>query len=81
MQYAIIKEGIIENVMVLYPSNAADFPEAVFCGELPVMIGDTYDGEQFYRNSEQVVVPQLRSSEEMEDMRAALEVLGVTVNG
>ena len=81
MQYAIIKEGIIENVMVLYPSNAADFPEAVFCGELPVMIGDTYDGEQFYRNSEQVVVPQLRSSEEREDMQAALEVLGVTVNG
>lgn len=81
MQYAIIEEGIVENVMVLYPSNAADFPEAVFCGELPVMIGDTYDGEQFYRNSEQVVVPQLRSSEEMEDMQAALEVLGVTVNG
>lgn len=81
MQYAIIEEGIVENVMVLYPSNAADFPEAVFCGELPVMIGDTYDGERFYRNSEQVVVPQLRSSEEMEDMQAALEVLGVTVNG
>ena len=81
MQYAIIEEGIVENVMVLYPSNAADFPEAVFCGELPVMIGDTYNGEQFYRNSEQVVVPQLRSSEEREDMQAALEVLGVTVNG
>ena len=81
MQYAIIEEGIVENVMVLYPSNAADFPEAVFCGELPVMIGDTYNGEQFYHNSEQVVVPQLRSSEEREDMQAALEVLGVTVNG
>ena len=81
MNYVIVEEGIIENVMVLYPSNAADFPEAVFCGELPVMIGDTYDGEHFYRNSEQVVVPQLRSSEEREDMQAALEVLGVTVNG
>lgn len=77
MQYANIEEGIVENVMVLYPSNASDFPTAVPCGDVPVAIGDTYDGEHFYRAGERVLTPLEQARKDAEDMQAALAVLGI----
>lgn len=77
MRYAIIEDGTVSNVIVLYPNNATDFPDAVPCGELPVMIGDTYDGEHFYRNGEQVITPQENALNDVKDMQAALALLGV----
>ena len=47
--YALVENGVVTNVMVLYPPSAAEFEGAVPCGDLPVAVGDTWDGEHFYR--------------------------------
>ena len=54
MKYALIENGIVINTVVLLPYNAKDFPNAIDTGERPVQIGDTYDGERFYRNGKEV---------------------------
>ena len=77
MRYAIITDGVVTNVIVLYPGNAGDFPDAVPCGDVPVAIGDTLDGEHFYRGGERVLTPLEQARKDAEDMEAALEVLGI----
>lgn len=54
MKYALIENGIVTNTIALLSYNAQDFPEAVDLGERPVQIGDSYDGEKFYRNGKEV---------------------------
>jgi len=55
MTYAIVQDGIVTNVIELLPGNASDFPEAVPIGEVPAGIGDTYDGNRFYRDGQPVL--------------------------
>lgn len=57
MKYALIKNGVVNNTIVLLPYNAKDFPDAVDMGERPVQIGDIFDGEKFYRNGKEVHTP------------------------
>jgi len=75
--YALVENGVVTNVMVLYPPSAAEFEGAVPCGEIPVAIGDTYDGEHFYRAGECVLTALEQARKDAEDMAAALELLGV----
>jgi len=75
--YALVENGVVTNVMVLYPPNAAEFEGAVPCGDLPVAIGDTYDGEHFYRGGVQVLSALEQAQQEAADMQAALELLGI----
>lgn len=75
--YALVENGMVTNVMVLYPPSAAEFEGAVPCGEIPVAIGDTYDGEHFYRGGERVLTALEQAQKDAEDMQAALELLGV----
>lgn len=77
MNYAVVENGTVTNIIWLYSGNASDFPVAVPCGELPVAIGDTYDGEHFYRAGEQVLTPLEQAQKDAEDMQAALELLGI----
>ncbi len=42
MNYALIENGIVTNLIWLHPGNAADFPGAVPLGDIPAAIGDTY---------------------------------------
>lgn len=77
MRYAIITDGVVTNIIWLYSANAEDFPSAVPCGELPVAIGDTYDGEHFYRAGERVLTALEQAQKDAEDMQAALALLGV----
>ena len=81
MRYAIITGGVVTNVIILDPGNAGDFPDAVRCGDVPVAIGDTYDGQDFYRDGIKVVSALAKAQQEAEDMQAALAELGVTVDG
>ena len=57
MNYAWIEDGIVTNVIWLYPGNEADFPSAVPMGEKQIAIGDTYVDGVFYRNGERVLSP------------------------
>lgn len=54
MKYALIENGVVTNTIALLPYNAADFPNAVNTKDRPVQIGDTYDGERFFRNGKEV---------------------------
>lgn len=81
MNYAVMEDGVVTNIIVLSPSNAVDFPEAVPCWDIPVAIGDTYDGEHFYRGEERVLTYAEQAWRQLEDMQAALAELGVTVDG
>lgn len=77
MRYAIITDGVVTNVIILYPGNAADFQDAVPCGDAPVAIGDTWDGQDFYREGARVLSPVEQARKDAEDMEAALRLLGV----
>ena len=54
MKYALIENGIVTNTIALLPYNAQDFPNAVDTKDRPVQIGDTFDGEKFYREGKEV---------------------------
>lgn len=80
MRYAVIEDGAVVNVIILYPGGAKSFPTAVPCGDVPVAIGDTYDGQDFYRDGARVLSPVEQARKDAEDMQAALELLGVGNN-
>lgn len=77
MNYAVVENGTVTNIIWLYPGNASDFPDAVPCGDLPVAIGDTYDGEHFFRDGERVLTALEQAQKDAEDMQAAIALLGV----
>lgn len=77
MNYALIENGVVTNIIWLYSGNAGDFPSAVPCGDVPVAIDDTWDGEHFYREGARVLSPVEQARKDAEDMQAALEVLGI----
>lgn len=80
MNYAVVENGTVTNIIWLYPANASDFPDAVPSGDLPVAIGDTYDGEHFFRDGERVLTALEQAQKDAEDMQAALALLGVGNN-
>lgn len=69
MRYAIVENGIVTNIIWKYPTT--EIENSIPCEDIPVAIGDTYTDGKFYRDGVQVLSP-------LEDMEAALEVLGVT---
>ena len=80
MNYALIVDGVVENLIWLYPGNTDDFPEAIPTGDVPVAIGDAYADGVFYRNGERVLTREEQLQAEAADMKAALALLGVTDN-
>ena len=81
MNYALIENGVVTNLIWLYPANAAEFPGAVPLGGVPAAIGDAWDGECFCRNGERVLTPAQRAADDARDMRNALSLLGVSLEG
>ena len=78
MNYAIVEDGTVVNVIWLLPANAAEFPHAVPLGGVPAAIGDTWDGAQFLRDGQPVLTASQQAAADAQDMRAALSLLGVT---
>ena len=56
MNYALIKNGIVTNIIYLHPMNADEFPNAVEIGDLPVAIGDSYAEGKFYRDGKEITL-------------------------
>ena len=81
MNYALIEGGVVRNIIWLYPGNASDFPNAVLTGGRPVSVGDTYVDGVFYHSGERVLSDLERAEAESADMKAALELLEVRLNG
>lgn len=60
MNYALVENGVVTNIIWLNPGNASEFSNAFPVGELAVKVGDSFDGVTFYRNGE-----RLKSRSEM----------------
>ena len=78
MNYSIVEDGTVVNVIWLLPANAAEFPGAVPLNGIPAGIGDTWDGTDFYRGGEKLLTLAQQAEKNAQDMRAALALLGVT---
>lgn len=67
--YAEIEDGQVINIIWLASSNAGEFPNCVRVGEnLPVTIGDTYDGYNFYHDGEMVLTNEQSLYKEIADI-------------
>ena len=77
MDYAIVIDGVVTNIISLLNRNSADFPNAVKTDDRPVAIGDTYDGEKFYRGGVEVLTEVETLQAEIETYKTALNTLGV----
>ncbi len=75
MNYAVVENGTVTNIIWLYPANASDFQSAVPCGDLPVAIGDTYDGEHFYRGGEKLDSPLAVAQQEAQTLKEDIPML------
>ena len=81
MNYALIENGIVTNLIWLSARNAAEFPNAVQLDDRPVAIGDAYADGTFYRDGEEVLTYAEILAQENADMQAALTLLGVNPEG
>lgn len=75
MNYALIENNIVANVIWLYSGNAHDFPNAVALGDRPVAIGDSYIDGRFFRDGGEVLTALETAEREKQDMQNALESL------
>ena len=80
MNYALITDVVVKNIVKIHPRNAAAFPEAVPTNDLPVEIGDSYYDGVFYRDGVEVTLPSF-ADEDSRDMQNALAMLEVRANG
>lgn len=75
MNYALIENGIVTNIIWLYPGNASDFPNAVPMGEYPVAIGDTYENGLFFRDGVRVKTASEAYELEIKNLNKTVEEL------
>ena len=77
MNYALIENGTVVNIIWLNERNAGEWPNAVRLGERMVEVGDTYDGEKFRRDGTEVLTALEIAQAETEQYKAALQTLSV----
>jgi len=81
MNYALLEQDRVINLIWLDPANEEDFPGAVLCGDVPVQVGDTYDGQQFFRDGQRVMTQTEmlnRQIAEMDEAMMELQYLQLT---
>lgn len=78
MDYAIIKDGIVTNIAVAnYPVEC----NWIATNGMNVSIGDAYDGESFFHDENKILTEEEKLRIEVADMRKALNLMGVVVDG
>ena len=77
MNYALVENGIVTNIIWLNERNAGEWPGAVRLGERMVEVGDTYDGEKFWRDGTEVMTEAESAQMKAAQYAAALQVIGV----
>ena len=84
MNYALVENGTVVNIIWLNERNAGEWPGAVRLGERMVEVGDTYDGEKFWRDGTEVLTALEATSQALDTANeavstyeAAMQVLGV----
>lgn len=80
MNYALVENGTVVNIIWLNERNAGEWPGAVRLGERMVEVGDTYeDGRWFYRDGTEVLTAAEAAQQEAAQYAAALQVMGVVL--
>lgn len=79
MNYALIENGIVTNIIWLYETNADEFTGAVKLGERQVEIGDTYEDGKFFRDGAEVLTAEEMAVQAAALYAEALETLGVNI--
>lgn len=76
--FAIVENGIVTNILwgMVY-NMETDFPNAVQIDDRNVQVGDIYENGVFMHDGQEVKT----IAEELADMKAALELMGVQANG
>ena len=77
MNYALVENGTVVNIIWLNERNEAEWPNAVRLGERMVEVGDTYTDGKFYRDGVEVLAPLEQAQAEIDAYKAALNELGV----
>lgn len=77
MNYALIENEVVTNIIWLYETNADEFPDAVKLGERQVEIGDTYEDGKFFRDGAEVLTAEEEAVQAAALYAEALETLGV----
>lgn len=54
MNYALLKDSVVINIIWLHPMNAHEFSNAIPMNDLQVAIGDTYVDGKFYHDGVEV---------------------------
>jgi hypothetical protein len=62
MNYALIENGTVANIIWLYEGNAYEFPNAVKLNDVPAQIGDAYADGVFCRDGVAVLSPLDRAN-------------------
>ena len=70
MLYAIVTDGAVANVIV---GPLPDGMDGVPVGELPVGIGDAWDGAAFWRDGARLMTPLEEAQEIINDLQNTLE--------
>ena len=77
MRYALVENGVVTNIIEMDKRNEQFFPSAVYTGDRPVGMGDTYTEGKFYRDGKEVLTALEEAQAEMAEYKAALHELGV----
>lgn len=72
MRYAMVIEGRVTNIIEMDKRNEQYFPSAVYTGDRPVGIGDTYTNGKFYRDGKEVLTALEEANNEMDSLTQKL---------
>lgn len=79
MNYALINNNIVENIIWLYPENISEFPNAIYIGDRSVSIGDTYIDGKFYRDGVEILTPLEDAERKIAIYEEALTTIGIVL--
>lgn len=54
MNFALLDNGIVTNIIWIKPEQQSEFQPGAPTGDLPVMTGDTYENGKFYRYGKEI---------------------------
>lgn len=72
MRYAMVIEGKVTNIIEMDKRNEQYFPSAVYTGDRPVGIGDTYTDGKFYRDGVEVLTELEEANNEIDSLTQQL---------
>ena len=72
MRYALVENGVVTNIIEMDKRNEQYFPSAVYTGDRPVSIGDTYTDGKFYRNGIEVLTELEEANNEIDSLTQQL---------